>query len=192
MLKPLAISLILLAGAGTVHAAPKAYTIDATHTQVHATYSHLGFSNIAIRFNTVEGQFMFDAAKPANSSLNIKVPISSLDTGVQKFDEHLWGADFFDAAKFPEATFKSTKVTEVSKGKLKLLGNLTIHGVTKPVEFNVSVNNIGMHPMRKTAAAGFDATAKIKRSDFGLGAYVPNVGDDVTLQITMEALEAKK
>jgi polyisoprenoid-binding protein YceI len=192
MLKPLVSGLLLIASIGAAQAATKAYTIDPTHTQVHASYSHLGFSNIAIRFNTVEGEFMFDAAKPANSSLNIKVPISSLDTGVQKFDEHLSSPDFFDVAKFPEATFKSTKVMEAGKGKLKLKGDLTIHGVTKPVEFNVTINGIGMHPMRKAPAAGFDATTKIKRSDFGLGAYVPNVGDEVTLQITMEASETKK
>lgn len=191
MMKPLLLSLMLVGSIGAAQAATKAYSIDPTHTQVHANYMHAGFSNIAIRFNTVEGEFLFDAAKPANSSLNIKVPISSLDTGVEKFDKHLWSADFFDVEKFPEATFKSTKVTEAGKGKLKLLGNLTIHGVTKPVTFDVTVNSIAPHPMRKSPSAGFDAIAKIKRSDFGVGNYVPMVGDEVTLRITMEASEAK-
>ena len=191
MLKPLLLSLMLVGSIGAAQAATKAYTIDPTHTQVHATYLHAGFSNIAIRFNTVEGEFQFDAAKPENSSLNVKVPLSSLDTGVAKLDEHLSSPDFFDAAQFPQATFKSTKVTAAGKGKLKLLGDLTIHGVTKPVTFDVTVNSIAPHPMRKAPSAGFDAVAKIKRSEFGVGKYVPMVSDEVSLHITMEATEAK-
>ena len=101
MLRPLLLSLMLVGSIGAAQAETKAYSIDPTHTQVHASYLHAGFSNIAIRFNTVEGEFLFDAAKPANSSLNIKVPINSLDTGVAKFDTHLWSPDFFDAATFP-------------------------------------------------------------------------------------------
>jgi len=190
MLKPLVLSLMLVGSIGAVQAATKAYKIDPTHTQVHATYLHAGYSNIAIRFNTVEGEFLLDAAKPANSSLNVKVPISSLDTGVAKLDAHLSSPDFFDAAQFPEATFKSTKVTEAGKGKLKLLGNLTIHGVTKPVTFDVTINSIAVHPMSKKPTAGFDAITKIKRSEFGVGKYVPMVSDEITMRITMEASEA--
>lgn len=191
MLKPLVLGLLLVGSVGAAQAETKAYKIDPTHTQVYASYLHAGFSNIAIRFNKVEGEFLFDAAKPANSSLNVKVPITSLDTGVEKFDKHLWSADFFDAEKFPEATFKSTKVTAAGKGKLKLLGDLTIHGVTKAVTFDVTINGIAPHPMMKSPSAGFDAVTKIKRSDFGVGKYVPMVGDEVTMRITMEASEAK-
>lgn len=190
MLKPLLFSLMLVGSIASAQAATKAYKIDPTHTQVHATYLHAGYSNIAIRFNTVEGEFLFDAAKPANSSLNIKVPMSSLDSGVAKLDTHLAGPDFFDATQFPEATFKSTKVTEAGKGKLKLLGDLTIHGVTKTVTFDVKINGIAPHPMSKKPSAGFDAVTKIKRSEFGVGKYVPMVSDEITLSITMEASEA--
>lgn len=191
MLKPLFLSVMLVGTIGAAQAATKAYSIDPTHTQVHATYLHAGFSNIAIRFNTVEGEFLFDSAKPVNSSLNVKVPISSLDSGVAKLDTHLAGADFFDAAQFPEATFKSSKVTAAGKGKLKLLGDLTIHGVTKPVSFDVTINGVAPHPMSKKASAGFDAVTRIKRSEFGVGKYVPMVSDEITLRITMEASEAK-
>jgi len=191
MLKPLLLGLMLVGTIGAAQAETKAYNIDPSHTQVYASYLHAGFSNISIRFNTVEGKFMFDAAKPANSSLDIKVPMSSLDTGVAKLDTHLSSPDFFDAAQFPEATFKSTKVTEAGKGKLKLLGNLTIHGVTKPVTFDVTINGIALHPMMKTPSAGFDAVAKIKRSDFGVGKYVPMVSDEISMHITMEISEAK-
>ena len=191
MLRPLLLSLMLVGSVGAAQAETTAYNIDPTHTQIHVRYLHAGFSNIAIRFNKVEGEFLFDAAKPVNSSLNIKVPINSLDTGVEKFDTHVWSADFFDVEKFPEATFKSTKVTAVAKGKLKLLGDLTIHGVTKSVSFNVTVNGVAPHPMKKLPSAGFDASTKIKRSDFGIGKYAPMVSDEVTLHITMEASEAK-
>ena len=191
MLRPLLLSLMLVGSVGAAQAETKAYAIDPSHTQVHVRYLHAGFSNIAIRFNKVEGEFLFDAAKPVNSSLNIKVPINSLDTGVEKFDTHLWSADFFDVEKFPEATFKSTKVTAVAKGKLKLLGDLTIHGVTKSVSFSVTINGVAPHPMKKLPSAGFDASTKIKRSDFGIGKYAPMVSDEVTLNITMEASEAK-
>ncbi len=191
MLKPLLLGLMLVGSIGAVQAETKAYAIDPGHTQVYASYLHAGFSNIAIRFNTVEGEFQFDAAKPANSTLNVKVPISSLDSGVAKLDAHLSSPDFFDAAQFPEATFKSTKVTAVGKGKLKLLGDLTIHGVTKPVSFDVTINGIAAHPMSKRPSAGFDAVTKIKRSEFGVGKYVPMVSDEITLRITMEASEAK-
>jgi polyisoprenoid-binding protein YceI len=190
-LKPLLVSLLLIGSIGAAQAETKTYTIDPSHTQVYASYLHMGFANIAIRFNKVEGEFLFDATKPVNSSLNIKVPINSIDTGVEKLDKHLSSPDFFDVEKFPEATFKSTKVTTAGKGKLKLLGDLTIHGITKSVSFDVTINGIAMHPMRKTPSAGFDAVTKIKRSDFGLAAYVPNVGDEVNMRITMEASEAK-
>ena len=192
MFKPLLFSLMLVGSIGTAQAETKAYNIDKNHTQVYASYVHAGFSNIAIRFNTVEGEFQFDAAKPANSSLNVSVPISSIDTGVAKFDPHLLSPDFFDAEKFPVATFKSTKVIAAGKGKLKLLGDLTIHGFTKPVTFDVTVNGIAPHPMMKTPSAGFDAVTKIKRSEFGVGLYVPMVSDEITLRITMEASEAKQ
>jgi len=191
MLKPLLLSLMLVGSIGAAQAETKAYAIDQNHTQVYASYLHAGFSNIAIRFNKVEGEFLFDAVKPENSSLNVKVPMNSLDTGVEKLDTHLSGTDFFDVAQFPEATFKSIKVTAADKGKLKLLGDLTIHGVTKTATFDVTINGIGPHPMMKSPSAGFDAVTKIKRSDFGVGKYVPMVGDEVSLRITMEASEAK-
>lgn len=104
-----------------------------------------------------------------------------------KLDEHLLGADFFEAEKFPTATFKSTGVNVIGEGKLDVSGDLTIHGVTKPVLLAVTINKVGEHPMAKVPAAGFDATTTLKRSDFGVGAYVPVVGDELAIRITLEA-----
>jgi polyisoprenoid-binding protein YceI len=187
MLKKMMLTAALSIAAASAYAAPQKYNIDPTHTQVHATYSHLGFSNIAVRFNTVEGEFIYDAEKPQNSKVNVTVPISSLDTGVEKFDQHMWASDLFDAQKFPTASFKSDKITAAGKGKYKMTGTLTIKGVSKPVTFDVALNGTGIHPFTKTQAVGFDAVTNIKRSEFGLGYAVPRVGDDVKLTITLEA-----
>lgn len=163
------------------------YAIDGSHTQVQFTYNHFGLSNITGRFDEVKGTFDFDAANPANSSIQVEIPVASLSTGVAKLDEHMKSPDFFDAAAFPTATFKSTKVTAAGDKKLTVAGDLTIHGVTKPVVLAVTINGNGPHPMKKVAAAGFDATTTIKRSDFGLAKYVPAVSDEIKIAITLEA-----
>jgi len=181
----------LIASASFSAQAADQYDIDPNHTQVQFTYSHMGFSNITGRFDEVKGDFLFDAADPTKSSVSITIPVASISTGVAKLDEHLLKADFFDATRFPTATFKSTAVTAAGEGKLAVAGDLTIHGVTRPVVLDVTINGIGEHPMRKVPAAGFDASARIKRSDFGVGAYVPTVGDEVTLTITVAATQAK-
>ena len=175
--------------AGTATAA--SYQIDSNHTQVHFTYKHLGYSNLIVRLNQVTGTFEFDPAKPGASSIEVQVPMSSLSSGVPKLDAHLSNADFFDVAKFPTATFKSSQVTVVDEDSLRVAGALTIHGVTRPVTLAVTINQVGAHPMRKTPAAGFDATATIKRSDFGVGGMVPAVADEVHLRISLEAQHAK-
>ena len=186
----LVLATLIAAASFSVQAADK-YDIDPTHTQVQFTYSHMGFSNITGRFDEVTGDFLFDAADPTKSSVSITIPVASISTGVAKLDEHLLKADFFDATQYPTATFKSTAVTAAGEGRLAVAGDLTIHGVTRPVVLDVTINGVGEHPMRKLPAAGFDASAKIKRSDFGVGAYVPAVGDEITLKITVEATQAK-
>ena len=172
--------------------AAEPYQIDPNHTQVEYTYNHLGFSHITGHLNRVEGDFLFDAKDPTKSSIQVHVPISSITVGVPDLDKELVGATFFEADKFPLATFQSTAVTSTGTNKLAVAGDLTIHGVTKPVTRDVTVNKIGTHPMRGVPAAGFDATATIKRSDFGVALYVPNVSDEVTLHITMEAFAPKQ
>lgn len=183
-------TLFALVFAGSASAA--SYDIDANHTQVEFTFSHLGYSNITGRLGQVSGSFEFDPANPARSSIEVQVPLSSLSTGVAKFDAHLSSADFFDAATFPTASFKSGKVTVLGENKLTVAGDLTIHGVTRPVLLDVTINKIGEHPMRKTAAAGFDASTTIRRSDFGVGGMVPMISDEVRLEITLEAQQPKK
>ncbi|HEX4853114.1 YceI family protein [Arenimonas sp.] len=188
--KRLALASLLAIAAFGAQAADK-YNIDPTHTQVEFTYSHMGFSNITGRFDTVQGEFLFDPADPTKSSVNITIPVDSISTGVDKLDEHLLKADFFDAATYPTATFKSTGVTAAGDNALKVAGDLTIHGVTRPVVLDVTINKIGEHPMAKVPAAGFDASTTILRSEYGVGGYVPVVGDEVRIDITVEATLAK-
>jgi polyisoprenoid-binding protein YceI len=183
-------ALLSLAFAGSAMAT--AYNIDGNHTQVQFTYNHFGYSHLSGRLNQATGTFDFDPANPAKSSIDVQLPMSSLSTGVPRLDTHLSSADFFDVEKFPTASFKSNKVTVLGKDKLSVAGDLTIHGVTKPVVLDVTINSTAVHPMRKVAAAGFDARATIKRSDFGVSNMVPMVADEVVLSISMEASEPKK
>lgn len=188
--KRFVLAALLALSSATAFAAER-YEIDPAHTQVQFGYSHFGFSHITGRFDQVTGEFMFDAADPAKSSIQVTIPLTSISTGVAKLDTHLQSADFFDAEKFPEAIFKSTQVTVVSADKLTVAGDLTIHGVSKPVVLDVTLNKAGLHPMTKVLAAGFDASTTLKRSDFGVGAYAPAVSDEVSILITLEAQQAK-
>lgn len=168
-------------------AKPVAYQIDPTHTATVFTWNHFGFSTPSANFSDIQGTINVDNAKPANSSVNVTIPLSSLNTNVKALDEHLKTADFFDAAKYPNITFKSTKVQALGKNKYKITGNLTVKDVTKPVVLDAVLNKQGVHPMTKAEAIGFNATTSFNRSAFGVGAYVPNVGDKITVNITTEA-----
>ena len=182
-----AAALLALVLAPTVLAAQ--YIINDRHTQVMFTYTHMGFSHISGRLTQPSGHFEFDPAAPAKSSIDVDLPMSSLSFGIPALDNDLRSERFFDVEKFPTAHFKSNKVTVLGKDKLTVAGDLTIHGVTKPVVFNVTINGTGPHPMYKVPAAGFDATATIKRSDFGISGLLQAATDEVELHITMEAQE---
>ena len=193
MFKPPAFKLLALAtllSLSTPVFAAESMIIDNNHTQVQFGYNHFGFSNIVGRFDKIEGEFLLDAEDLSKSSIQITIPIASISTGVADLDEHLRSPDFFDEAKFPTATFKSAQVEVVAEGKLKVSGELSIHGVSKPVQLDVSVNKLGPHPF-SPVGAGFDAHLVLKRSEFGLDKYVPNVSDEITVRITMEARQPK-
>lgn len=181
----------LLAFAGSAFAAPVTYKIDPNHTNVIAQWSHFGFSNPIANFGKADGTIVYDAENVAASSVQVTLPLSGLNSFVKAFDEHLLSADFFDAEKFPAATFKSTRVEAAGEGKLKVTGDLTIKGITKPVVLDVTLNKAGEQPMAKRAAIGFDATASVKRSDFGVDKFTPAVSDEVSLRITTEAIVPK-
>ena len=178
-------------GVAPIAAASGTYAIDATHTLVLAKWNHMGFSNPSANFGNAEGKIVYNAEDVTQSSVEVTLPLSGLNSFTAKFDEHLHSADFFDAATFPVATFKSTKVEAAGTNKLTVTGDLTIKDKTAPVVLAVTLNGAGAHPMAGKPAIGFDATATIKRTDFGVGAYVPNISDDVQLSITTEAVAAE-
>jgi polyisoprenoid-binding protein YceI len=166
------------------------YDIDASHSAVVFGWNHFGFSNPTARFDKIDGSVLLDKADLTKSSISVTLPVEGLDTGVAKLDEALKGPDFFDEVKYPTITFKSTKVEKAGENGLKITGNLTVHGVTKPVTLDAKVNKIGIFEIPgviKAQAAGFDATTVIKRSDFGVSKYVPAVSDDIPVRITLDA-----
>ncbi|MFD0740047.1 YceI family protein [Lysobacter koreensis] len=187
--------LVLIAALATASAAafaaPVTYKMDPNHTSVTASWSHFGFANPIANFNQVDGAIVYDAQNVGQSSVNVTLPLAGLDANVEAFNEHLRSADFFDAEKYPTISFKSTKVEAAGDNKLRVFGDLTLHGVTRPVVLDTTINKIGEHPMAKRAAAGFAATTTIKRSDFGVDKYAPNVSDEVLISITTEAMVPK-
>ena len=162
------------------------YALDPTHTDVLVEWTHFGFSKPSAHFGITEGKLVYDADDVSKSSVEVTIPVTAIDTFVPKLDEHLKSADFFDAGKFPTATFKSTSVAAAGTNKLTVTGDLTVKGITKPVTLDVTLNGAGEHPMAKKQAIGFSATGTLKRTGFGVGAYAPNVSDDVQLRITTE------
>lgn len=193
-LAPLASAALMVAAlfAAGAQAAPSPYVLDPHHTQITFGWIHFGFSHMSGRFDKVDGTFLFDPAAPAKSKVEVSIPIASISTGVADLDDDLRGDGFFDAGKFPTATFKSSSVKSTGKDKLAVSGDLTIHGVTKPVILDVTINKIGMHPMAQRAAAGFDASTTIKRTDFGISKYAPNVSDEIQIHISTETMVPKK
>jgi polyisoprenoid-binding protein YceI len=168
------------------------YALDPGHTQTVFSWNHFGYSNPTAQFGKVEGTLDYDQASPTKAQVKVTIDLTSVNSNVPKLDEHLQNADFFDTAKYPQATFTSTKVEKgASADKLKVTGDLTLHGVTKPVVLDVTVNKVADHPMWKAPVAGFDATTTIKRTEFGIGKYAPMVSDDIKIQITTEGIEAK-
>lgn len=175
-----------------VSAMPQAgtYKIDNTHAQVRMTWNHMGLSRPGATFEQVDGTIHIDPANPEHSSVNVTIAASSVDTGVAALDKDFLGDKFFDVAKYPTITFKSTKVQTTGLGReFTVLGDLTVKGVTKPVELRAVLNGAGNHPMMKVPTAGFSAKATIKRSDFGMGMFVPLVSDDLDVVITVEAVK---
>lgn len=187
-------SLPVFAADGATPVGAAKYDIDPAHSAVIISWNHFGFTHPSARFDKIDGSVLLDKADLTKSSVSVTLPLEGLDTGVAKLDEHLKSPDFFDAAQYPTATFKSTKVEKVGENGLKITGDLTVHGVTKPVTLNAKVNKIGLFEMGpyKAQAAGFDAETVIKRSDFGVNKYVPNVSDEIAVRITLDAKQASK
>lgn len=168
-------------------AAPVTYVVDSGHSFPNFSYQHMGLSVQLSKFDKTTGTVTLDkAAKTA--SVDVVIDTTSVNTGSALFNEHIQAEDFFNTAQYPTATFKSTKVTFEGDQPATIEGDLTIKGITKPVTLKVTHFVTKPHPMMKKEAVGANATTVIKRSDFNLSKYVPNVGDEVTITVALEAV----
>jgi polyisoprenoid-binding protein YceI len=168
-----------------------AYVLDPDHGKITWSISHLGFSTYRGQFTGVDAKLTADPKAPEKSTLTVTVAMDSVGTLNPELDKHLKSPEFFDVAKFPTATFRATEIAVTGKDTGTITGNLTLHGVTKPVTLQATFHQAGLFPMDKKYRMGFDAQATIKRSDFGIDAYLPLLGDTVTLDIEAEFVKAE-
>ena len=177
--------------AAPVFAAPEAYELDPSHSQVVFTYEHFGFSTTTNMFAGINGNISFDQENPANSSVSVSFPVKSLYTGWEARYEDFMGERFFNAQDDEVVTFKSTGIEVTGEKTAKITGDLTLNGVTKSVVLDAEMNSAREHPMAKKAWAGFDATTTLLRSDYNLGFAAPAVSDAVEVYISIEAAAAE-
>ena len=181
----------LLAGT-TAYGQHVPYAIDPQHSQVDFGIKHMGISTVHGRFAIKEGTVDLDPANVTGSSVEALIDVASVDTGEAQRDGHLRSPDFFDTAKFPTATFKSTKITKTGEG-YDVVGDLNLHGVTKPVTLHMEAPSKAQVAMDKKEHRGFTATTTIHRQDFGLNwngtlkSGDSMLGDDVKMEFDIEA-----
>jgi polyisoprenoid-binding protein YceI len=161
-----------------------AYTVEPMHTRVLFAVSHMGFTTWYGEFTNVSGTLTLAPKAVATSTLDIKIPTDTVSTSNTKLDGELKSPVWFDAAQFPTIEFKATHIVKTGRDTANITGDLTFHGVTKPVTLHAAFNGAGVNPLSKQYTVGFNATGEIKRSDFGVKTYVPLIGDEVTLTIS--------
>jgi polyisoprenoid-binding protein YceI len=173
----------------SVRGAVETYAIDPVHSSVGFTIRHF-FTNVPGVFTRFSGAITVDREHLQNSSVTATIEVPSVDTRTQKRDEHLRSPDFFDAAKFPTITFKSTSWTQTAEGAFDVAGDLTIKGVTKPVVLKVKL--LGFGPgMQGAVLSGWEASTTLNRNDFGITTFPKVLGDDVAVAISVEADQQK-
>lgn len=190
------LALALTASAALAQTAPNSspvavqagtFKLDPAHSKITWSINHFGFSTYVGQFSHVDGVLKLDPKAVAGSALDVTVDATSLGTLNPALDTHLKSKDFLDVATFPTATFHATKVTQTGERTADIAGDLTLHGVTKPVTLQATFNLAGSNPADKTYRLGFAGAARIKRSEFGITSYLPALGDEVTLTIETEA-----
>ena len=188
MQKQIALLALTAALSAPALADPETYAVEGTHTFPRFSYSHFGYTTQMSRFDKTTGTVTWDkAAKTA--AVDIVIDTTSVNTGFTTFNEHIQGEDFLDTSKYPTASFKSTKVVFEGDKPTAIEGNLTLKGVTKPVTLTVSSFQAMPHPMMKKDAIGANAWTVVKRSEFNAGKYAPYVGDEVRIDIAIEAIK---
>ena len=172
-------------------AAADTYSVDGMHSMPTFTFAHLHLSSFRGRFEKITGIVEFDPTHHSGSA-DIVIGIDSVSTGVPMLDQFLKSAKFFDSARFPTATFKSNSFKFSAEQVVSVNGDLSLHGVTKPVVLEIVYFSCREHPLLKVPSCGADATVTIKRSEFGLDAFIGNDSDEVKVDIPVEALKAAR
>lgn len=163
---------------------PGAYAVEPSHTRVRFQLSHLDFTTYWGDFTGVSGKLDLNPVAPASSHVSISIPTGSVSTTNTVLDRELKADDWLDAAKYPAITFVSTKVEPTGPATAKITGDLTLHGVTRPVVLDAKFNAAGTNPLSGKYTVGFDAVAHVLRSDYGVKKYVPLVGDALDINIS--------
>lgn len=190
MIRLSALSLLAALAAAPAIAAPVDYAVDPGHSQILFSYNHLGFSTNWGLFSGFEGKIVYDAEAPAESSVEVSFPVTSMITGFQARYDHFMSGDFFGAAEDKTVTFKSTSIEVTGETTAKITGDLTLNGVTKSVVLDAELLQAGEHPMEKKPWIGVKATTTLLRSDYNVGAFAPYISDEVPVQISIEAGQA--
>ncbi|HEX4073503.1 MAG TPA: YceI family protein [Planctomycetaceae bacterium] len=177
---------MILAIGGTLARGAETYTVDPVHSSISFMIAHQGISNIHGRLNDFSGKFTIDSADPARSSFALSIPIASIDTNNVKRDQHLRAPDYFNAKQFPTMSFQSTHVKAVDGG-YEVTGDLTLHGVTKPLKFTLKGGDKVVEFPKRKKRIGFVSSFSIRRSDFGVSADLKSLGDEIPILIGIEA-----
>ncbi len=170
--------------------APGAYDLDSAHTRVVFGVSHLGLSTWNGDFSDIKGSLWIDPAAPQAAKLRVEIPVRTVSTTNAIVDEELRGPEWLDAEQFPSIVYESDRVVLKDERRGNILGRLTLHGVTQDVALGVSFNGAATNPWTTKSMIGFDATARFKRSLFGVSAFVPLIGDEISVRISAEFSKA--
>ncbi|MBP9743477.1 MAG: polyisoprenoid-binding protein, partial [Burkholderiales bacterium] len=181
------LSVTLVLFSACANAIPQNYTLDPLHSSVTWQVSHFGFSNPSGKWYAT-GNIIYDESKPQNSKVTVQIDIAKIVTGIPKLDYNLLGSGFLDARKYPVALFVSKSIKMTSTTTAEVSGNLTLHGVTIPLALKVIFNKTGIDPITNKKTIGFSATTTVARSDFGITTYIPDISDEVKLDIQVEAM----
>ena len=177
---------LLLALVAPISAAPVTYTFDPVHSQLVFFVEHLGFSHAIGRFSRWQGEFRFDPDDWSQSTIDVRIPVSSLDLGDAGWNKKILSGNWLDAENYPQMRFVGESMERIDAQTGKLSGRLSLHGETRSVTLDVRFNKLGVHPLTLKPTLGFTASASLKRSDFGLRESLNSVGDEITVRIEVE------
>ena len=185
-------ALVLLMSAAMVEARPRTYEIDKVHSHITFLVDHLGFSRSMGRFNAYEIDLRFDSRDWSKSRVVVDIDIASLDMHDETWEKSLFKSGYFDLEQHPRARFTSMSVERIDDHNGRIHGELTLLGVTRPVILDFRFNREGLHKFSLKRVAGFSASTRIKRSDWGMLKHLGDVGDEVEIRIELEAIRVKK